>query len=79
MSTYRVTSSDPADTALLRRFAPAPISLRGACGVSIDIARHLLGSPKIVNADGPTNPGLIETELDVVRAIRRGEGPSVAG
>ena len=78
---YRIQSTDPADKPLIARFAPVPLSLRGACGVSIDLARHLLGNPRIVSESGTVGGPVVEAEMETVRKHRAGiaEAPGVGG
>lgn len=68
--TYRITSTDPADTRTIARFAPDPLTLRGACGVSLDLARHLLGEPRIVPIEGGDHRSIIAADLASCREIR---------
>lgn len=69
---YVLRSTDPSDAAILARFAPRPTTARLACGLSLDIARHLHGHPRIVTEDGQPGGALIEEEMETLRKIRAG-------
>lgn len=69
---YRIQSTDKADTPTIARFAPHALPLRGACGVSIDLARHLLGRPQIVSESGHVGGAVVKAELETLRKRRVG-------
>jgi hypothetical protein len=74
--TYRIQSTDPADARTLARFAPHDLPIRTACGVSLDIARHLLGEPRIVSSDGHRCVAIVEAEMEQLRRHRAGLAPA---
>jgi hypothetical protein len=75
--TYRIVSSDRADSLTLAQLVPHPIrTSRAAAGLLLDLARHCYGTLRVEDATG--HPVDVSDDLERVRShrpsmVRRGE------